>query len=228
MAGTPSGPGPRWTARDAGGCVCDATARVGTHLRDAPRLLCFRAEDLGVANRAGGAGGYVGVTRCDRHVLPRRAAGGDRRELEVVCVLRGCAQAAKHTARGTGRRAEAGDTWIRRAREMGGGGRGELRVALPCRLSGWGGTVSYYVTTMRECAALSEVRVSLPARLAPPGGQGRVVGVRVAAPANEMQVCWSLSGAARVGWLRCVRVCSLKLCPGNAPCCGGLPEEEKA
>ena len=81
---------------------------------------------------------------------------------------------------------------------------------------------------LRECAALSEVRVSLPARLAPPGGQGRVVGVRVAAPANEMQVCWSLSGAARVGWLRCVRVCSLKLCPGNAPCCGGLPEEEKA
>ena len=99
---------------------------------------------------------------------------------------------------------------------------------LPCRLSGWGGTVSYYVTTMRECAALSEVRVSLPARLAPPDGQGRVVGVRVAAPANEMQVCWSLSGAARVGWLRCVRVCSLRLCPGNAPCCGGLPEEEKA
>ena len=56
--------------------------------------------------------------------------------------------------------------------------------------------------------------MSLPARLAPPGGQGRVVGVRVAAPANEMQVCWSLSGAARVGWLRCVRVCSLKLCRG--------------
>ena len=70
--------------------------------------------------------------------------------------------------------------------------------------------------------------MSLPARLAPPDGQGRVVGVRVAAPANEMQgVLVTLRGRA-CGLVEVFEGLVSKVMPGNAPRCGGLPEEEKA